>query len=115
MPNLAKGQTPQRMAALVQANNIRFGNARAKEKLRSGEVSVVHALERPAPSLRHLRVRELLLAAPGMGPHKAKLVIERSHVSGEARLGTLGYGERRALLDALERTSPGIWERGGGV
>ena len=100
--------TTQRLAALKRANEIRERRKQLKLDLRSGQVLLAEALLSDADWLQTMRVRELLLATPGIGTQKTTHVLRVCRMSHFAPLGGLPLQRRRELLVALMQRSPSL-------
>lgn len=99
-------QTPershqQRMEALRRANDIRSERAKLKERLRSGDVSLVDVLQDPPPCVHTAKVLDLVLAAPKYGRVKANKLLERCRVSSSKTVNGLTPRQRKELVDML--------------
>lgn len=94
----------QRLDALKKANAIRVKRARIKRRLAAAETGhaklVAVTIMRSNDKLTStMRIRELLLAVPSVGPVKAAKVLKAAEVSPSRTLG--GLTERQKL--AIEK------------
>ena len=93
----------QRMAALRNANVIRTARAEIKADLKHGRAYIGDVLADPPPCLDSATIFDLLLATPMLGRVRANKVLKRAGVSGSRTVGSLPPGQRRAVVEALER------------
>lgn len=92
-------------AHLAKGLAVRRERSRAKEMMRSGELSVEQALD--TDCLQRVRVKDFLRAIPGIGAHRAVAIMEDACIAESRRVRGLGVRQRRALLKAVESyTSP---------
>lgn len=97
-----------RVAANQAAVAARQARARLKNKLRTGELSPIKALDEarqassPASSLR---VVEFLQTFPGVGEIKSHKILEQLGISARKRLGGLGVHQREKLLQYVIQKS----------
>ena len=98
--------TPQeRAGALHKAAAARVARAGAKEKLKSGQLSIAELLsagERDE-AIARMRVVELLEALPGIGHVRAAAIMERLGIAASRRVRGLGIHQRRALVDFIDK------------
>ncbi|MCX6500485.1 MAG: integration host factor, actinobacterial type [Arthrobacter sp.] len=97
--------TPQERAdALHKAAAARSARATAKERLKSGELSVAELLSagETDEAIARMRVVELLEALPGIGQVRAAAIIERLGIAASRRVRGLGIHQRRALVDFID-------------
>ncbi len=85
----------------------RRARAELKQELRQGRIDFMDILriaerddERGRAAVR-LRVGEVLLALPGVGPAQAERLLARTEVSGQRRIGQLGERQQERLEAAL--------------
>ena len=98
----------QRERALALANEIRARRKQLKADLRSGQILLAEVLLSDADWLQTMRVRELLMATPGIGTQKTTHILRVCRMSHFARLGCLPRQRRRELLIALMERSPSL-------
>lgn len=91
----------QRMDALQQANQIRFGRARLKKLMRRGMVDVTVLITRPPAYLETMRVYDLLCAIPQCGPSRVRQLMRRLNIAEAKTLGGLSPRQRAELVAAL--------------
>jgi hypothetical protein len=85
----------QRMDALELANRIRIGCADLKREIRAGRLTVRGVLLAPPEYAAHMKILDLLLAAPGVGPVKAMRTLRHAGISPVKTVG--GLTERQCL------------------
>lgn len=91
----------QRMDALQTANKVRMDRAVLKRELKEGRELAVRIIGRPPEYAESMKVIDLLLAVPWLGPMKAGRVMRRCDVSPAKTLGGITTRQRRALIVAL--------------
>jgi hypothetical protein len=96
---------------------LRARRKQLKLDLRAGRVLLAEALLSDADWLQTMRVRELLLATPGIGAQKTTHVLRVCRMSHLVKLGDLPRQRRQELLVALMERSPVLASahRGSGV
>jgi transposase len=97
--------TPQERAdALHKAAAARSARAAAKERLKSGQLSVAELLSagETDESIARMRVVELLEALPGIGQVRAAAIMGRLGIAASRRVRGLGIHQRRALVDFID-------------
>ncbi|WP_181419797.1 integration host factor, actinobacterial type [Arthrobacter psychrolactophilus] len=93
----------ERAEALLQALAARAIRSRAKQDLKTGQLSVTAVLD-AAPheaALDRLKVCELLEALPGIGKVRATVIMSELGIAPTRRVRGLGVHQRRALVDYL--------------
>lgn len=95
----------QRAGALEASRQARARRAVIKQSLASGDVMFDDILSSGSPIVRRTRVRELLLALPGVGPKTADAIMASCHVPDERRVGGLGTRQRENLAAAVGKAS----------
>lgn len=95
----------QRMRSLRLANETRFGRARTKRQLASGEITAATVAVDPPWHCRTMTLTALLLAIPGWGPSRVRKAMRQLGVGEGKTLGAL-TGRQRQLVAAFleERT-----------
>lgn len=91
------------MRALRQANEIRSARARLKKDLASGELDPARVLAQPPVCVRTARVREILVALPGIGSVKAGRILTQAGIAYSKTLGGLTDRQRAELVDLFCR------------
>lgn len=93
--------TEQRAAALQRAAEARAIRAEVKRGLKAGEIGLGAVLERGATddAVRRMRVSDLLMALPGVGPRRAHQVMEHLGIAVTRRVRGLGVRQKAGLLD----------------
>ena len=91
----------QRMTALQRANEIRFGRAALKADISHGDVDARDILLSPPELVESMRVVDLLLAVPRVGPSKAARMLRFCRVSATRPLGGMTQRERVELSSLL--------------
>lgn len=97
--------TPQeRSAALHKAAAARVSRAAAKERLKTGDLSIEDLLSagETDEAIARMRVVELLEALPGIGQVRAAAIMERFGIAPSRRIRGLGIHQRRALVDFID-------------
>lgn len=101
--------TPQERAdALRKAAAARVTRAEAKERLKSGRLSITELLgaAETDEAVARLRVVELLEALPGIGQVRAAAIMERLGIAASRRVRGLGIHQRAALVDFIDEKQP---------
>ena len=93
----------QRMDALETANDIRLWRAQLKRDLKARERRLFDVLDEQHPYLAGMRVAELLLALPGCGTEKTRLIMDRARVSPTIRVSALTTARLSAVVDQIYR------------
>src|SRR5438128_8577908 len=89
----------QRLAALREANRIRFHRAELKRQLRAGRLAPDEVLE--DPDCETMKVVDLLRSLPKVGPVKTNRALNRTRISPSKTLGGLTDRQRDELLSVL--------------
>lgn len=92
--------TVQRRQASRRAVAARGRRARARRALKAGQVTLAELLEAAGddPVLARMRVRDLLLALPRVGPTTANRVLDDVGIADSRRLRGLSERQRSELL-----------------
>ncbi|WP_427174966.1 integration host factor, actinobacterial type [Arthrobacter sp. 92] len=100
LPPLTPGE---RGDALNKAAAARAARAAAKEKLKSGALSVDDLISSGAsdPAIARMKVSEMLEALPGIGRVRAAAMMDELGIAASRRLRGLGIHQRRALVDFM--------------
>lgn len=96
--------TPQERAdALHKAAAARVARAAAKDRLKSGELSIAELLSSgdTDDAIARMRVVELLEALPGIGHVRAAAIMDRLGIAASRRVRGLGIHQRAALVDFM--------------
>ncbi|RFA12699.1 guanylate kinase [Subtercola boreus] len=100
-----------RVAASRAAVAARRARADVKKNVvigvRSPEDVVRAGLAEPAGAEGSLRVRDLLLSIPGLGPVRSDRMLEKLAISPSKRVGGLGRHQQERLLDSLSARAGG--------
>lgn len=97
--------TPQERAdALNKAAAARTTRATAKERLKSGELTIAELLSAgdSDDAIARMRIVELLEALPGIGRVRAAAIMEQLGIAASRRIRGLGIHQRRALVDFID-------------
>lgn len=101
----------QRMTALGHANEVRTYRALYKHLLRSGEIDIfqiVDAIRYPPDEMASMKVRDLLLAIPKLGPAKTQRLLRLADVSPVKTLGGISDRQRRELAAYVTVVHPDL-------
>ena len=93
----------QRAAALVKAGEIRTERAKMKQAMKSGDVKPQDAMQ--ADVMQRLHVSKFLESVPGVGPARAKAIMDRCGIGAGRRVSGLGKRQRALLLEELNALS----------
>jgi uncharacterized protein GlcG (DUF336 family) len=93
----------ERSDALRKAAAARAARASAKERLKSGELTVAQVLDSGGTeeAIARMRVSELLEALPGIGKVRAAAIMDSLGIAASRRVRGLGIHQRRALVDFM--------------
>jgi len=97
--------TPQERAdALRKAAAARTTRATAKERLKSGDLTIAQLISsgESDDAIARMRVAELLEALPGIGQVRAAAIMEQLGIAASRRVRGLGIHQRRALVDFID-------------
>ena len=97
--------TPQERAdALQKAAAARVARAAAKDRLKSGQLSIGELLRagETDEAIARMRVVELLEALPGIGHVRAAAIMDRLGIAASRRVRGLGIHQRAALVDFID-------------
>ncbi|MDO4243568.1 MAG: integration host factor, actinobacterial type [Actinomyces sp.] len=97
VPALTAGQRREGSRRAVAA---RARRARVRRDLKAGRVTLAEVLETAGddPALERMRVRDLLLALPRVGPTTANRVLDETGIADSRRLRGLSERQRGELL-----------------
>ncbi|WP_211881002.1 integration host factor, actinobacterial type [Pseudarthrobacter albicanus] len=96
--------TPQERAdALHKAAAARTARATAKERLKSGELTIAEVISsgESDEAIARMRIVELLEALPGIGQVRAAAIMKQLGIAASRRVRGLGIHQRRALVDFI--------------
>jgi len=103
----APGRSPEeRRAALERANEIRFARAALKREIKAGTASVADLVADPPAYLASMKVLDLMVAQPYMGPTRALPLLEAATVSPRKTVGGLSRRQREELAALLRDWAP---------
>jgi hypothetical protein len=93
----------ERADALKKAAAARASRATAKERLKSGDLTIAEVLDSGGTedAIARMRVSELLEALPGIGKVRAAAIMEAVGIAASRRVRGLGVHQRRALVDFM--------------
>ena len=97
--------TPQeRAAALHKAAAARTTRATAKERLKSGDLTIAEVISsgESDEAIARMRIVELLEALPGIGQVRAAAIMKQLGIAASRRVRGLGIHQRRALVDFID-------------
>lgn len=97
--------TPQeRAAALHKAAAARTTRAAAKERLKSGDLTIAEVISsgESDQAIARMRIVELLEALPGIGQVRATAIMKQLGIAASRRVRGLGIHQRRALVDFID-------------
>lgn len=101
MPNSVPAITDeQRREALAKAIETRRMHSAIKNAVRDRTKTFEWALS--CPDAKNIRVKQLLMAVPGIGNVKADKMLEAAHVARNRRVKGLGCNQRAALIELVE-------------
>lgn len=92
---------PQHLAALENANRIRFARARLKERVREGVQPIEEVIAKPPEYAQRMTVAELLRAQVRWGPGRTRKLCASLALSERRTLGNLTARQRHALCVAV--------------
>ena len=101
----------QRELARAAALRTRQERSRIKASVRQGRTALADVLQSPDPHVQGMRVRDVLLAVPRIGPIRCAQIMEQIGIAETRRVRGLSDRQREALASALAADS----SRGNGV
>lgn len=102
MVNRPPNLSPQELkAAGEKAVASRRERAEIKAALTNGEIGIFEAINDGRQSIQRMRVRELLDAAPGIGPRRAFTIMSKAGISDTRRIGGLGKHQLQKLRSEM--------------
>ena len=90
----------QRAEYSKRAAAARKARADLKARIKRGEVALETVLGSEDPVVLRMRVRDLLVSLPGVGPKKAGKLMDEAGIAGSRRVSGLGIRQREKLLEA---------------
>ncbi|MDJ0351640.1 integration host factor, actinobacterial type [Pseudarthrobacter sp. PH31-O2] len=99
----------ERADALGKAAAARTTRAAAKDRLKSGQLTIAQLLGEGESNdaIARMRIVELLEALPGIGPVRAAAIMAQLGIAASRRVRGLGNHQRRALVDFIDNKQPG--------
>lgn len=93
----------QRAAALAHAVEARTARTRMLTAVKTGSLTVAEVLTRASTDgvANRVMVVALVKAVPGLGPVRAKRLLDQLGIAPTRRVSGLGYRQRDALVAAL--------------
>ncbi len=99
--------------AAVAARRARAAVKRAVNERRLSALSVLHTALASSESIEAtMRVRDLLLSIPGLGPVRVDRVMTRLEIASTKRLSGLGVHQQLRLREFLEKRAPAVVDTG---
>ena len=92
----------QRSDALATANAIRHARAQLKRRVKTGDARIADVVRNPPAYVQTMKVYDLLLAVPALGPVKINKLLRHHRISPSKNLGGLSARQRDDLATALE-------------
>ena len=102
-PSAPARSPEQRLHALAKANQVRSARAQLKRDLAANSVELTRILADPPPCAHTARVRELLVAVPGIGPARASRALSHCRIAEAKTIAGLSGRQRAELIDLLQR------------
>jgi hypothetical protein len=97
----------QREHARGVALRARRERADVRAALRKGRVSVIDVLEPTTEAQQRMRVRDVVLSLPGIGPIRCAEILESAGIASTKRVGGLTEHQRGRLLQRLADRAKG--------
>ena len=91
----------QRAEALEKAAAVRRERSAAIAEVKKGALSAAVVLDGEEPRLQRAKVRQVLLAVPGIGAVRADRMLQAAGVAEGRRVGGLGANQRDKLKELL--------------
>lgn len=91
----------QREQALAKSIEVRRERSAALAGLKDGTVTLADFLVTDNEVLKRTKVRQVILALPGVGQVRADRLMEQAKVDPKRRVGGLGPVQRATLADLL--------------
>ena len=89
----------QRQAALEKAHAARVARTQALAPVKAGSVTLAAVLADEDSPLQKAKVRQVLLAVPGIGKVRAEKIMKDIGITGNRRVGGLSPRQRQELAD----------------
>ena len=86
---------------LAKALASRRDCSEVKAKIATRELSIFDAINDPRESIQRMKVSELLLSVPGVGPWRVEILMEKMRISPSRRIRGLGEHQRSALRQEM--------------
>jgi hypothetical protein len=102
-PSAPPRSAEQRLRALAKANQVRSARAQLKRDLAASSVELARILADPPPCAQTARVRELLVAVPGIGPARASRALFHCRIAEAKTIAGLSGRQRAELINLLKR------------
>lgn len=93
--------TVQREQARAAALRTRRERSMVKASVREGRTSLVEVLHSSDPQVQGMRVRDVLLAVPKVGPIRCAQIMEQIGIAKTRRVRGLSDRQREALTSAM--------------
>jgi hypothetical protein len=103
-PALSAEQREHARGVAVLARQER---ADVRAALREGRVSVTDVLEPTTEAQQRMRVRDVVLSLPGIGPIRCTEILESAGIASTKRVGGLTEHQRERLLQRLADRAKG--------
>ena len=91
----------ERERALAKSIEVRRERSAARTSLKSGAITLTDFLVTDNEVLKRTKVRQVILALPGVGQVRADRLMEQAKVDPRRRVGGLGPVQRATLADLL--------------
>jgi hypothetical protein len=96
---------PQRLRALVRANEVRLARAELKRRIADGDVSVAEVILDPPQEVSSWAIGDLLLSQRRWGSTRCRKFLARNHITETKPVGALTERQRRLLAAQLAACS----------
>lgn len=97
-----------RAANLEKANEVRRDRAKLKRLIAEGRIRLSEVLLVDKQHLYTMRLKDLLLVVPHLGPVKVTYAMRRLRISEHITLENLSMHRREELLDWIAREHPAV-------
>lgn len=101
MPFTPEQTQKQRAEALQKANDVRFARARLKREIKAGEVALQELLMEPPEIIHSMKLVDLLLATPKVGPVKTRAIFKRCRMTPTKTIEELSPRQRLEVFFLL--------------
>jgi guanylate kinase len=102
--NVLRRSPDQRLEALVKANEIRHDRAQLKRELAAGTLPLAQILVDPPRCASTAKLRDLLLACPGLGPTKTDRLLSRCRIAHTKTVAGITERQRTEVLNLLRQS-----------